>query len=234
MQTNETVAALLADMREDDARARETTEDKWLRPRSLHPDAAEFLHLLARAANAKSILEIGTSVGYSTVHLALAAQETGGHVTTLELLPAKYEAAQANLARGGLLRYVTQHLGDALALLPDAPRPLGFSLPGPRERAVRGRLELVQRQRPARRPGRRRQPALPRRGSSRLRRGRPRRRPLRHPHRPDRPGPGSLVPAPLTFNHDTGGHDMDDPAASAGQPRLALLRPDLVRRSRSS
>ena len=123
MQTNETVAALLAAMREDDARARETTDDKWLRPRSLHPDAAEFLHLLARAANAKAILEIGTSVGYSTVHLALAAQETGGHVTTLELLPAKYEAAQVNLARGGLSPYVTQHLGDALELLPMLPGP---------------------------------------------------------------------------------------------------------------
>ena len=123
MQTTERVARLLAEMRADDARARETTEDKWLRPRSLHPDAAGFLHLLARAANAKSILEIGTSVGFSTVYLALAAQETGGHVTTLELLPAKYKAAQANLVRGGLAGYVTQHLGDALALLPTLPGP---------------------------------------------------------------------------------------------------------------
>lgn len=123
MQTTERVAELLAKMRADDARARETTEDKWLRPRSLHPDAAGFLHLLARAANAKAILEIGTSVGFSTVHLALVAQETGGHVTTLELLPAKYEAAQANLAQGGLSEYVTQHLGDALDLLPTLPGP---------------------------------------------------------------------------------------------------------------
>ena len=123
MQTSETIAALLADMQASDAKAREDTEDKWLRPRSLHPDAALFLNLLAKAANARSILEIGTSVGFSTVHLVLAASETQGHVTTLELLPAKYEAAQANLLRGGLSSYVTQHLGDALALLPTLPGP---------------------------------------------------------------------------------------------------------------
>jgi len=123
MQTNETIESVLANMRDLDTKAREDTEDKWLRPRSLHPDAAQFLLLLAKATGAKQILEIGTSVGYSTLHLALAAQETGGHVTTLELLPAKYEAAQANLARAGLSPFVTQRLGDALQLLPTLPGP---------------------------------------------------------------------------------------------------------------
>ena len=128
MQTNEIVAALLSDMQAADAQAREDTEDKWLRPRSLHPDAALFLNLLAKAANAKSMLEIGTSVGFSTIYLALAAQETGGQVTTLELLPAKYEAAQANLRRGGLSAFVTQHLGDAPGAPADAARPVGFGV----------------------------------------------------------------------------------------------------------
>ena len=118
---NDAVKTLLAEMRALDEKARAETEDKWLRPRSLHPDAAQFLSLLAKASAARTILEIGTSVGFSTVHLALAAVETGGHVTTLELLPAKYEAAQTNLARGGLSQYVTQHLGDALAVLPTLP-----------------------------------------------------------------------------------------------------------------
>jgi predicted O-methyltransferase YrrM len=101
----------------------ESTNDKWLMPRSLHPDAAKLLNLLVKATGAKQILEIGTSVGYSTVHLALAAQETGGHVTTLELLPAKYEQAKANLFRGGLSDVVTQHLGDALEILPTLSGP---------------------------------------------------------------------------------------------------------------
>ena len=123
---NDTLNTLLADMQASDQKARDENEDHWLRPCSLHPDAAQFLCLLAKAVHAQAILEIGTSVGFSTVHLALAASETGGHVTTLELLPAKYEAAQDNLARGGLSSYVTQHLGDALALLPTLPGPWDF------------------------------------------------------------------------------------------------------------
>ncbi len=123
MRMDEIAATLLADMEANDARARQEVDDKWLRPRSLHKDSARLLHLLAKAAGARRILEIGTSVGYSTVHLALAARETGGHVTTVELLPAKYEAAAANLARGGLTDVVTQHLGDALELLPTLPGP---------------------------------------------------------------------------------------------------------------
>ena len=110
-------------MRTAEEKVRGETEDKWLQPRSLHPDAASFLGLLARAAHARAILEVGTSVGFSTLHLAQAAQETGGHVTTLELLPAKFEAARANLAHAGLSEVVTQHLGDALALLPTLPGP---------------------------------------------------------------------------------------------------------------
>jgi predicted O-methyltransferase YrrM len=123
MYISESIAALLSDMETEAKRVTESTRDKWLMPRSLHPDAAKLLNLLAKATNAKRMLEIGTSVGYSTVHLALAAKETGGHLTTLELLPAKYEQAKANLARGGLSDVVTQHLGDALELLPTLEGP---------------------------------------------------------------------------------------------------------------
>ena len=123
MYISDSLAALLSDMEAEEKRITESTNDKWLMPRSLHPDAARLLNLLAKATGAKAILEIGTSVGYSTVHLALAARETGGQVTTLELLPAKYEQAKANLLRGGLSDVVTQHLGDALEILPTLPGP---------------------------------------------------------------------------------------------------------------
>ena len=118
MFVNDIVANLLADMEANDAAARETEDDKWIRPRSLHRDSARFLNMLAKAVNARAILEVGTSVGYSTVHLALAARDTGGHVTTVELLPAKYEAAKANLERGELTPFVTQIMGDALEVVP--------------------------------------------------------------------------------------------------------------------
>jgi len=123
MHLPDEIQSLLGDMDAAAAQTREQTDDKWLLPRSLHSESAQLLALLAKTSQARRILEIGTSVGYSTLFLALTAQETGGHVTTLELLPAKYEAAQANLAQAGLTEFVTQHQGDALQLLPTLPGP---------------------------------------------------------------------------------------------------------------
>lgn len=123
MHLPDEIQSLLGDMDAAATQAHEQTDDKWLRPRSLHPDSAHLLALLAKTSRAKHILEIGTSVGYSTLFLALAAREIGGHVTTLELLPAKFEAAKANLARAELSEFVTQHQGDALQLLPTLPGP---------------------------------------------------------------------------------------------------------------
>ena len=120
---NERLQLLLAEMHADDLRARDEIEDKWLLPRSLHPNSAKFLSLIVQAVNARTVLEIGTSVGFSTLYLAKAVSETGGHVTTLELLPAKYDSARANITRSGFTSSVTQHLGDALDVLPKLPGP---------------------------------------------------------------------------------------------------------------
>ncbi len=121
MHLSQTISDLLLDMQNQAY----ITQDlgHWERARSLNPDSAQLLHVVARAMGAQRILEIGTSVGYSTVFLALAAQATGGHVTTLELMPAKFAMAQANLAQGELSPFVTQRLGDALELLPGLPGP---------------------------------------------------------------------------------------------------------------
>ncbi|WP_204280682.1 O-methyltransferase, partial [Serratia marcescens] len=56
---------------------------------------------LARMAGARSILEVGTLGGYSTICLARALPEDG-HLATLELEPHHAEVARANLARAGL------------------------------------------------------------------------------------------------------------------------------------
>ncbi|WP_137860993.1 MULTISPECIES: O-methyltransferase [unclassified Sphingomonas] len=60
-----------------------------------------MLELLARMAGARSILEVGTLGGYSTICLARALPEDG-HLATLELEPHHAEVARANLARAGL------------------------------------------------------------------------------------------------------------------------------------
>ena len=84
---------------------------------NITPDTGEFLAVLVKATQARRILEIGTSNGYSTLWLADAAGAIDGVVTTVEMSPAKVELARANLARAGLAGRIDQREGDAGALL---------------------------------------------------------------------------------------------------------------------
>ncbi|CAN5425890.1 O-methyltransferase [soil metagenome] len=76
-----------------------------------------LLQLLARVQGARSILEVGTLGGYSTIWLARALP-AGGRVVTLESEPHHAEVAQANLGRAGLGDIVDVRVGQALDLLP--------------------------------------------------------------------------------------------------------------------
>jgi predicted O-methyltransferase YrrM len=73
----------------------------------------QFLHLIARAINARRILEIGTLGGYSAIWLARALPE-GGRLISLELDPHHAEVARANIARAGLEEKAEVRVGAAL------------------------------------------------------------------------------------------------------------------------
>jgi predicted O-methyltransferase YrrM len=77
----------------------------------------KLLHLLARLQGARSILEIGTLGGYSTIWLARALP-AGGRLVTLEADPKHAAVANANIARAGLAGVVELRLGPALETLP--------------------------------------------------------------------------------------------------------------------
>src|SRR5664279_1333531 len=65
-------------------------------------DTGEFLAVLVRATQARRILEIGTSNGYSTLWLGEAAQGIEGSVTTVERSESKIQLARSTFARSGL------------------------------------------------------------------------------------------------------------------------------------
>jgi predicted O-methyltransferase YrrM len=88
----------------------------------------QLLNLLIRESNAKSILELGTSYGYSAVWLAEAARATGGRVVTTELAAGKSRHAREKLASVGLDSYVDFKVGDAVRLLEALPGPFDFVL----------------------------------------------------------------------------------------------------------
>jgi predicted O-methyltransferase YrrM len=81
------------------------------------PETGQLINILAREAEAKSILELGTSYGYSTVWLADAARQTGGRVTSLDLVADKQTYAKSMLQKCGLDGFVHFMAGDATKIL---------------------------------------------------------------------------------------------------------------------
>jgi predicted O-methyltransferase YrrM len=76
------------------------------------PNQGRLLWLLARAIGARTVLEVGTLGGYSTIWLARALPPVG-RLITLELDPRHAEVARANVAQAHLSRLVEVRVGDA-------------------------------------------------------------------------------------------------------------------------
>lgn len=93
------------------------TPERARRMLNITRDTGEFLAVLVRAANARRVLEVGTSNGYSTLWLAQAAHAIGGFVTTVELDDGKFAMATDNFARSGLANVIAQVQGEAGDLL---------------------------------------------------------------------------------------------------------------------
>lgn len=90
--------------------------------RNLHPDSAALLAVLVRAKQARKVLEVGTSNGYSTLWLADAVRDTGGSLCTLEIDKARKKAARQNLRETKLEDFVRMEVCDAGEFLRDYPK----------------------------------------------------------------------------------------------------------------
>ena len=71
------------------------------------------LRLLTEASGAKSVVEIGTSTGYSGLWFCLALQKTGGHLTTFEIDHHRATMAHQHFQQAGVESLVTIVEGDA-------------------------------------------------------------------------------------------------------------------------
>ena len=92
------------------------------------PTVGRFLHDLAIASRAKTILEIGTSYGYSSLWLADAARETGGKVISLDVHQGKQDHARKALEKAGLADHAEFRLGDARETIAALDGPFDFVL----------------------------------------------------------------------------------------------------------
>lgn len=84
---------------------------------NVSPTQGKLLQLLAKLQGARTILEIGTLGGYSTLWLARALPAEW-HLITLEADATHAEVARANVARAGLADRIELRLGNALDTLP--------------------------------------------------------------------------------------------------------------------
>lgn len=97
----------------DDDRQRREGHPVSDRTRNLTRVSGEYLSILARAMNAKRVVEIGSSNGVSTIWFAAAVRATGGFVTGTEILVERAAVANANLAEADLSEFGRVLPGDA-------------------------------------------------------------------------------------------------------------------------
>lgn len=90
-----------------------TRSDFW----NLPPESANFINMFIKANNIKTILEIGTSNGYSAIWICNALQKTGGHLVSIEFWQKRIDLAEANLEHCGLQNLATIKCGSAFTLI---------------------------------------------------------------------------------------------------------------------
>ena len=93
------------------------TEAAGLPAINVAPNQGKLLQLLARSINARTILEVGTLGGYSTIWLARALPPSG-RLITLEIDERNAGVARRNVANAGLADCVEVRVGPALETLP--------------------------------------------------------------------------------------------------------------------
>ncbi len=132
--------ALLAEMQERGARDSVPILD---------PQAARMLNVLARAIGARRIVEVGTAIGVSALHLARALPEDG-ELVSFEIDRERHTQAVSYFARARLAARVDLRLQDAGEGLRELEGPFDLAFLDGLKAEYAGHLELIV---PLMRPG---------------------------------------------------------------------------------
>lgn len=81
------------------------------------PEVGNLLAFMVKLMKPDAVLEIGTAIGCSTLHMSRAMGENG-HITTLELTEERHAKALEYFARAGVASKITALCGDARELVP--------------------------------------------------------------------------------------------------------------------
>ena len=116
-----------------------TRTDAWQVPRV----EGELLMQIALATGARTIVEIGTSYGFSGLFWGRACKLNGGHLHTIDIDAKKYQSARETFSRAGVGDVVTSYLGDAREVLASMPPPIDLLFIDADKPACRAYFELV-------------------------------------------------------------------------------------------
>ena len=83
-----------------------------------------LLRLLTESTNAKHVVEIGTSNGYSAIWFCLALHTTDGKLTTFEIDEGRAALARENFKRADVEGMVTLVMGDAHEMVKQIKEPI--------------------------------------------------------------------------------------------------------------
>ncbi|MBJ9721019.1 DUF1442 domain-containing protein [Acinetobacter calcoaceticus] len=126
--TNTVFLEKVADLYDTFKRHDAQQADRLQRYRNIEAESAQLLSQLIRMQQAKSILEIGTSTGYSTLWLAEAAQATHGQVITVEIDANRSTEAKRHATELALNEIVNFWVGDAADYLKENQKTFDFIL----------------------------------------------------------------------------------------------------------
>jgi predicted O-methyltransferase YrrM len=100
--------------------------DEFLLP--VGPESGRLINILAKSLATPTILELGTSYGYSTIWLAEAARATKGRVITMELSATKSAYARSMAEKAGVDEFIDFRVGDAVKLIGELSGTIDFAL----------------------------------------------------------------------------------------------------------
>lgn len=114
---SETMLKRMQEMESQDTTDRADGTPVTQRLRQVPPETGKFLALLCASAPKGSVIEIGTSGGYSSMWLSLACHVRGDKLTTFEILPNKIELAAETFRATGIEDAIHLVHGDACQML---------------------------------------------------------------------------------------------------------------------
>lgn len=97
-------------------------ERPWIIPET----TGQFLYDVIIKNKFTSVLELGTSIGYSTLWIAHALEKTNGHVHTIEHSQNKIPVAKKYFQESGMDNHITLHEGNIFDILQSFPTDTKF------------------------------------------------------------------------------------------------------------